>query len=74
MELKHLQLLRPKDFRERFAPNLSEAVCRDIFHIEGFPMVTINGRLYTTAEAASRWLACMGRDDLFLQGGDDNAA
>jgi hypothetical protein len=69
MDLKDLELLDVKRFREMFAPHLSLNSCRDIFHIADFPARVVGeaGRRYTTKEACSRWLSTMGRESLMFE-------
>jgi hypothetical protein len=65
-----LHPMTPREFQQTFAPNLSVAACRDLFHAKGFPMIQIGNRLFTSEEAAGRWLSCMG-DYLLLSGGEE---
>jgi hypothetical protein len=67
--LQELQLLSPKDFKGMFAPHLSESTIRDLFNVKGFPSVKLGTRIYTTAEAAARWLAVCGIEGLMTEEG-----
>jgi len=65
-EDESLELIGPKEFKARFAPGMSIAKVRDLFHAEGFPAVFVGGSRHTTLQAARTWLSCMGRTELLV--------
>jgi hypothetical protein len=70
MELKQPKMISKKAFQAMFAPDVGIKAIDDLFHVEGFPAAQLGRFLYTTDEAAARWLSCMGRDELMRESGN----